>query len=119
LQSLDTDLDADAARFKSDWFAFNGGARKPSNAGFKKPLFFDIALNYVQLDMERLEARADRAPVAKTQQPARAEPAQEKKVQQPQRAKVEEISRTATPEPAAAPARGGLGSLLGGWWGKQ
>ena len=31
--------------------------------------------------------------------------------------KKEEIERTATPEPA--PARGGLGSLLGGWWGRK
>ena len=33
------------------------------------------------------------------------------------KAKKEEIERPATPEPA--PARGGLGSLLGGWWGRK
>ncbi|KAI0035271.1 hypothetical protein K488DRAFT_76737 [Vararia minispora EC-137] len=124
LAELGTTLDADAARAKADWFTHNGGRPHAAADGRAKPLFFDIALNYVQLDMNRLEeragiarapAKAAAAPSQKQQQKAHEEKAQEKKVQ---RAKVEEITRTATPEPAA-PARGGLGSLLGGWWGSS
>ena len=58
LSELGSELDNDATSLKSSWFAFNGGALKPSADGYKKPLFFDIALNYVQLDMDRLEERA-------------------------------------------------------------
>ncbi|KZV74790.1 hypothetical protein PENSPDRAFT_625536 [Peniophora sp. CONT] len=116
LATLGSELDADAASLKSSWFAFNGGAVKPTADGFKKPLFFDIALNYVQLDMDRLEERAGKPKKATpaVPVPVRPDTVQEKK------SKVEaEISRTATPEPSAAPARSGLGNLLGGWWGKQ
>ena len=34
------------------------------------------------------------------------------------KAKKEEIERPATPEPSG-PSRGGLSSLLGGWWGRK
>lgn len=36
------------------------------------------------------------------------------------RAKAEEIERPMTPEPTPVPAaKGGLSSLLGGWWGRK
>ncbi|KAA1468438.1 hypothetical protein DENSPDRAFT_833726 [Dentipellis sp. KUC8613] len=122
---LEGELNADALRLKQDWFAYNGGAVRADNAGYKKPLFFDIALNYVQLDMDRLLERAGKSkPVIAAPAPVRAAPAQaasaapapEKKLLA--RARAEEIQRAPTPEPTA-PARGGLSSLLGGWWGRQ
>ena len=87
---------------------------------YKKPLFFDIALNYINLDMERLQERAGKAP-EEVRTAAVAAPAPQAAVEkktQVSRAKVEEIERAATPEPSAQ-ARGGLGSLLGGWWGRR
>lgn len=118
---------ADASlRFKRDWFAYNGGSVHADGQSYKKPLFFNIALNYVELDMDRLQERAGKQPApapvtvaapvpSMPKLVARSEPVPEKKQT---RARVEE-ARPATPEPQAAPARGGLGSLLGGWWGKS
>lgn len=116
LDKLAEDLAADSTGFKTDWFGLNGG----DAAAHKKPLFFDIALNYINLDMERLQERAGKvpeptvvAPATKTQFTPAAIPAvQEKKTKA-------EIERAATPEPAAQPTGGGLGSLLGGWWGRR
>ena len=44
-------------------------------------------------------------------------PAVEKSVSGQAKARVDEPARVATPEPEAA--RGGLTSLLGGWWGRN
>ncbi|KII94055.1 hypothetical protein PLICRDRAFT_695108 [Plicaturopsis crispa FD-325 SS-3] len=116
-EALESDLSDDALQLKKDWFAYNGGSVSADNKSFKKPLFFDIALNYVELDMDRLRARAGKAP-SPAPVPASAPKSQvppEKKISA--KAKVEEIERPETPQ-SQAPARGGLGSLLGGWWGR-
>ena len=115
LDRLDAELTTDAMGFKNDWFAHSGG-RMPDAAGaveaHKKPLFFDIAVNYISLDMDRLQERAGKAPApAATPVAAPAPQAAEKKTQV-QKAKVEEVERAATPEPTPQ-ARGGLGGLLG------
>lgn len=107
---LEGELSADGLLFKKNWFAYNGGLTDADNKSHKKPLFFDIALNYVQLDMDQLQKRAGKHPSAKST--VKAEP------KQITRAKVEEIERAPTPEPQAAPS-GGLTSLLGGWWGRK
>ncbi len=119
---LEADLAADALRFKKEWFAYNGGSAKASNAGFKKPLFFDIALNYVELDMDKLQERAGKAP--RPAVPIAAPVPVSAKASEPvgkksQAAKVVEETRPATPEPTQQPARGGLSNLLGGWWGRS
>lgn len=87
---------------------------------YKKPLFFDIALNYVQLDMEALQKRAGKAPVpvaggagGKVGDAAKVE------AKPISRAKAEEQERPATPEPQKPAPSGGLSSLLGGWWGRK
>ncbi|KAI0353139.1 hypothetical protein OH77DRAFT_1505453 [Trametes cingulata] len=120
LDKLDEELTLDSTSFKTDWFAYNGGALDAeSSKTHKKPLFFDIALNYISLDMDRLQERAGKAP-KKVETPVAApapQQAAEKKTPA-SRAKVEEIERAATPEPSAQ-ARGGLSSLLGGWWGRR
>lgn len=118
---LEADLAADALRFKKEWFAYNGGSAKASNTGFKKPLFFDIALNYVELDMDRLQERAGKAPrpavPVAAPVPVSAKAAELGKKSQV--AKVVEEARPATPEPTQQSARGGLSNLLGGWWGRS
>ncbi|TFY79823.1 hypothetical protein EWM64_g4187 [Hericium alpestre] len=117
LAELENELSADALSLKNDWFAYNGGSVTQDSKTYTKPLFFDIALNYVQLDMDRLLERASKSkPVVVAPIPVRAEPVLEKKPTS--RAKLEEIQRAPTPEPQA-PGRGGLSSLLGGWWGRQ
>lgn len=120
VETLEADLAADGKRTKTDFFAHNGGQPGADPGAWKKPLFFDIALNYVQLDMERLEARAGKAaapaaPAAPARKDAPATLAVPKAVG---RAKVEEEVRATTPEPEEH-ARGGLGGLLGGWWGRK
>ena len=129
LDQLDKELTKESDRFKNDWFAYNGGSTSADNNGYKKPLFFDIALNYVQLDMDSLQERAGKKkPAILAPAPVRA--ASERQQQQQQqpivaadkrpvaRAKAEEIERPATPEPEAS-AKSGLSSLLGGWWGRR
>ena len=135
VSELEDELSKDSLQCKKDWFAFNGGAADNEGGtstakAHKKPLFFDIALNYVQLDMERLQERAGRQPAPASQPatiaaPIPKQPQTETSTLQGERktvasrAKVEEVdSRPQTPEPSA-PARGGLSSLLGGWWGRK
>ncbi|KAI0344235.1 hypothetical protein BDW22DRAFT_1355574 [Trametopsis cervina] len=124
VSSLEEELNEESLKCKKDWFTYNGGEVDKQAA--KKPLFFDIALNYVELNMERLQERAGkqvvRAPNIVSPQPQRAtsdaslaEPA--KNVTS--RAKAAEIERPMTPEPSAAAGKGGLSSLLGGWWGRK
>ena len=120
---LDKELTEESTCFKNDWFAYNGGSTFADNKDYKKPLFFDVALNYVQLDMDRLQERAGKK---KPQPAAIVAPAPVGAVEgqlipdkRPvARAKAEEIERPATPEQGVA-AKGGLGSLLGGWWGRR
>ncbi|KAK2462109.1 hypothetical protein APHAL10511_006572 [Amanita phalloides] len=119
MKELETGLAADGLQFKRDWYAHSGGALDDEGAkAYKKPVFFNIALNYVELDMDKLLERAGKKPPAPTTvvypTPLQ-QPVVEKKVQS--RAKVEDV-RSDTPEPQAS-ARSGLSSLLGGWWGKN
>ena len=119
LDRLEEELALDATGFKADWFAHNGGALDAeAGKAHKKPLFFDIAVNYISLDMDRLQERAGKAPAPAAAPVAAPAPQVVEKKTQVQKAKVEEIERVATPEPTPQ-ARGGLGSLLGGWWGRR
>ena len=111
LEKLDKSLSANALQFKNDWFAYNGGSIGADNKSYKKPLFFDIALNYVQLDMDRLQERAGKAPTPSSTT-GKIEPKLVAK------AKAEEIERPATPT-IQPPQSGSLSNLLGGWWGRK
>jgi signal recognition particle subunit SRP68 len=117
---LDKELAEEGNRLKNDWFAYNGGSLTADNKEYKKPLFFDIALNYVQLDVDHLQERAGKKLQPAVQAPVPVHAAEEVPVDKRPvaKAKVEEILRPATPEPTAA-AQGGLSSLLGGWWGRR
>jgi signal recognition particle subunit SRP68 len=120
---LDREVTEDSNRFKSDWFAYNGGSPSADNKEYKKPLFFDVALNYVQLDVDRLQERAGKkkpAPAFLAPAPVHAaEEAAAADKRPTTKAKVEAIERPATPEPSSAPAKSGLSTLLGGWWGRR
>ncbi|KAJ7102501.1 hypothetical protein B0H15DRAFT_335432 [Mycena belliarum] len=109
---LEGALSSEGLQLKRDWFAYNGGSADSATRLDKKPLFFDIAVNYIALDMGRLRERAGLAPIEDSETVA--QPVMEKR-----QAAIEK-ARAATPEPKApAASRGGLGSLLGGWWGKS
>ena len=107
---LEKGLSAIMLQFKKDWFAYNGGSIGADNQSHKKPLFFDIALNYVQLDMDRLQERAGKAPAPKST----TNKLESKLVA---KAKAEEIERP--PTPTTQPPQSGLSNLLGGWWGRK
>lgn len=120
VEDLDATLASDGLHLKREWFAHNGGAIDLDGGdtkSHKKPLFFNIALNYVELDMDRLLLRAGKQPPP----PAKAEQQEQVVVEKEKKplvkAKVEEV-RAPTPEPPAS-SRGGLSSLLGGWWGRS
>lgn len=126
VKDLEAMLASDSTKYKREWFAYNGGSVSKDPKEHKKPLFFDIALNYVELPMDRLLERAGKAPqpapvpaatAAQPKQQPKADPVSEKKAPAKEKAKLEE-SRPSTPQPQAQ-SRGGLSSLLGGWWGKS
>ena len=120
IKELDQTIALDSTLCKRDWLAYNGGSIANDSKNYKKPLFFNIALNYVELDIDCLLERAGKVLVSPV--PAAAPKAQrpeapaEKRAPAP-KAKAEE-ARPETPVPAA-PAKGGLSSLLGGWWGRS
>lgn len=119
IDQLDDEISSDSLDYKKDWFAHNGGSVDADSKSYKKPLFFDIALNYARLDMQRLQERAGKSSTASNTIPQAQKPtapALEKKAGP--KAKLEEIDRAPTPEPSAS-ARSGLSSLLGGWWGRK
>lgn len=105
VSELENTIVEEAAQYKRDWFLYNGGSIDSDHAlTYKKPLFFNIAWNYINVDLERLQERAgrERAPPTVTQV-----------------TKQEELAEPEpTPHPAPAPSRSGLSSLLGGWWGR-
>src|SRR5260370_42549060 len=97
---LDKELAEENNRLKNDWFAYNGGSLTADNKEHKKPLVFDIALNYVQLDVGHLQERAGKKTQPAVLSPAPMHAAEEPPVAQRPiaRAKLEEIERPATPE---------------------
>ncbi len=101
---------------------------------YEKPTFFNIALNYAPLNMDHLLKRAGKTasipsaptsvPTIRTAAPVTAPaPARSAQIESPPekkptlKAKIEE-ARPPAFEPQAS-ARGGISSLLGGWWGKS
>ena len=111
VDALENSVSETSLSVKNEWFAYNGGSVDGNPKTYKKPLFFDIALNYVQLDMDRLLERAGKGS-SKPKEGEREPQAQ------PAKSRLEEVIRTETPEPPVQ-MRGGLSSLLGGWWGRK
>ncbi|KAF5312151.1 hypothetical protein D9619_003304 [Psilocybe cf. subviscida] len=123
MKEIEAEIAEDSLHYKRDWFAYNGGSNASDPSTYKKPLFFNIALNYVELDMDSLQRRAGQqppAPVAPAKgsgAPVKAEPVVEKKPLP--KAKAEEHAAPVPSQEATQPARGGISSLLGGWWSKS
>ncbi|KAG6814403.1 hypothetical protein H0H92_007406 [Tricholoma furcatifolium] len=122
VKELEAELSTDSLAFKRAWFTHNGGAvSEAQGRDFEKPLFFNIALNYVELDMDRLAVRAGKQPESKPELVAAVPMAQPQPTKQVPvvKAKVEEVRSETPVQEAPVPAKGGLSSLLGGWWGKS
>ncbi|XP_006454823.1 hypothetical protein AGABI2DRAFT_182788 [Agaricus bisporus var. bisporus H97] len=122
VKSMEDQLARDSLQYKRDWFNHNGGSTTRDPKDYEKPTFFNIALNYVPLNMDQLLQKAGKeslppapAPSTVSSKAAQAENTIEKKAVP--RTKVEE-SRPETPE-SEAPTRGGISSLLGAWWGRS
>jgi signal recognition particle subunit SRP68 len=114
---MENDVSSDSLKFKRDWLAYNGGSVDKDPSEYKKPLFFNVAFNYVGVDMDRLRERAGKEPIAAAAKGAGAPATATKHTGKQIEAEEEEKSAEATP-PATASTRSGLSSLLGGWWGR-
>jgi len=113
-KELEVSITEDSFQYKRGWFAFNGGSPNADPSSYTKPLFFNIALNYIDLDMDKLRDRAGRGRASISAPTSWSVQEQvEKKVST--KAKIEELSPETVPAPSQ-PTRGGLSSLLGGWW---
>jgi signal recognition particle subunit SRP68 len=120
IKEIESAVKSDSVQYKRDWFAYNGGSVDAEPSTYEKPLFFNIALNYVKLDTDHLYKRAGKELSTTT-------PGQMKTEQQPEKkmvpkAKVEEHVSEPVPAPVSqhsTSVTGGLSSLLGGWWSKS
>ncbi|KAJ3774857.1 hypothetical protein EV361DRAFT_519713 [Lentinula raphanica] len=146
LDALEETITKEGLEYKRTWLEKGGAGAAESGKGKsqKKPVFFNIALNYVDVDMElmeRLRARAGMAPTPKptanvahnlpsnlgkgTSSAVPKEPVSAIGPRAKAAAMEGGMSRSGTPEPKewdGAKSAGGtsrLGSLLGGWWGKS
>ncbi|CAE6389915.1 unnamed protein product [Rhizoctonia solani] len=113
IKELENNVHDTETDLKKRWFAYNGG--KAVGNQHQKPVFFDIALNYIELPMEKLQEKAG---VSTKVQTAKTSPAVEKRVLAERKAAEPEPEET-VPTPAPQQSQGMLGSLLGGWWGRK
>jgi signal recognition particle subunit SRP68 len=114
-KELELSITEDGFQYKRDWFAYNGGSTEADPSSYTKPLFFNIALNYINLDMEKLRDRAGKERASITA-PASSSTQEQSEKKVSTKAKVDEMSPETAPAPTSQSTRGGLGSLLGGWW---
>ena len=134
---FEEELIKEESTLKLEWYAFNGGAATslPQDK-HRKPMFYDVAFNYVELPMERLQARArgqvgakagvtPKTPPGVTTNAGRAiaqqtspVPTAENGKRERRMTKVEEAPPT--PDVKIVQSGGfGIGGILGGWWGRQ
>ncbi|KAF8577853.1 hypothetical protein K439DRAFT_1654959 [Ramaria rubella] len=105
LDGLEQQLSAEEERHKIEWFGYNGGVIGGVSEEHQKPLFFDIAFNYVEPALEQLRARAGLPP-------------QDDKSGAPA-AKTKEAVEEEVAEEVVETSRGGLSGLLGSWWSRR
>ncbi|KAF5356225.1 hypothetical protein D9756_004322 [Leucocoprinus leucothites] len=130
IKSLEDSLSHISLQYKRTWFSHNGGSTTRHPKDYDKPTFFNIALNYVPLNMDQLMKRAGKevspvvasnkqdmtaakAPIQAVKPAIQAEGTQESKktsVATVSRAKIEETSPT-TPSP-----RTSLAVVLAVFW---
>lgn len=109
---LQESIQEDEARVKQTWFAYNGGSTNNFQDVSTKPLFFDIALNYLLLNMERLRERAN----LENDDGSTGIPIEFNTVLPVKATKREdnvEVSKSANSP------KGTLTGLLGAWWGRK
>ncbi len=113
IEELERVVTSTEATLKSSWFVFNGGAFTSATQTLgtsdhiKKPLFFDIALNYADVDVDALRGKAGL--VVQHNNPVLSS--------------IQKVKEVVVQEPVPAenaPAAGSrFGSLLGSWWGRR
>ncbi|KAG8941964.1 hypothetical protein FRC04_003923 [Tulasnella sp. 424] len=122
VEALSKELELDAIRLKKDWFAFNGGTvsteAESGSKKHRKPLFFDIAFNYVESPMERINERAGKAVAERAEKPTTAPKAKVDKEDEDEKKDEEEEGRR-SPVVSKTAAGGGITGFLGGWWGRR
>lgn len=135
ITAVERELNADDLRTKMEWYAFNGGQLMTvgpdgTTKPFKKPLFFDVAFNYVELPMDNLIARSSAGVKTPTPAPPAARPSAVKptsaSAEPSSEARKEREKRSTKVEEAPPPevkivqtSSLGLGGILGGWWGRK
>jgi len=108
LVTLEQQLLEEERKYKAEWFNMNGG--KVSLGLIKeqhqKPLFFDIALNYIEPNTDAIHARTEdtNSLVAETT---------------PAQGSVDPESVAADSSQSESVATSRLGGILGGWWGRK
>lgn len=132
-------LEKEETKMKMDWYTLNGGLPTTTSgaANHKKPTFYDVAFNYIELPMDRLQARAsgNKNPPPPASAPRKASipaappspvtskgPMQQTATggESKRRAKVEEAPPPPVVEPKIVQSGGlGLGGILGSWWGRK
>ncbi|KAF8525140.1 hypothetical protein BU17DRAFT_84065 [Hysterangium stoloniferum] len=117
LDVLEARLKADEEQYKIEWFAYNGGVVGEQEPGSKhqKPVFFDIAFNYVQPPMERLRVRAGLPAIVVDEAGATKVNAKVLKAKAEEELEKEEEKEEEKP----MMGRGGLSGFLGSWWGRK
>jgi signal recognition particle subunit SRP68 len=109
LANAEQELREDERKYKAEWFTLNGGRLGPSQEHHRQPLFFDIALNYMEPELEAINGRIE--PQKPTGQHAKVAP----KVQ----SKFNEESQDENTSQSQLPPTSRLGGLLGSWWGRK
>lgn len=105
---------------KMEWFAYNGGAvgERKSEDKHEKPVFFDIAFNYVEPPIEQLRKRAGLPALegeVGTSVTVKAKVETEEQQQQSGIAVAPKDEEKKTKTSGA----GGLAGFLGSWWGRK
>ncbi|KAG9006110.1 hypothetical protein FRB90_010036, partial [Tulasnella sp. 427] len=123
VNSLSKELEADALRLKKDWFAYNGGTiTTEGDTGpkkHKKPLFFDIAFNYVESPLDRINERAGKVVAERAEKPAAPLKAKVDKVEDEDENRDSEEEGRRSPVVQKTSTGGGITGFLGGWWGRR
>jgi len=131
ITSLESILIDDELHTKKEWFAHNGGrvsSLETENVPHRKPLFFDVAFNYVELPMNRLQERSQKTSRKGSAAPVSAPDAKGQPALSPGEAKEGgKEKRLATKVEEEVPAvkivdstaSYGISGILGGWWGRK
>lgn len=127
ISTFERELASDELKTKMDWYAYNGGKidalGKAQPSAHKKPVFFDVAFNYVELPMDRLLQRAGKAPapsaVVAATGSSRPGTAAEEKEKRSAKLEMEEAKEKEEVKAVETRASSGFSGILGGWWGRK